>query len=293
MLTLLLFLLSGTAPATITTQPVSQTVTAPATATFCVTANGSKIVYAWYVNSVVISGAAAKCYTTPATTVAQSGEAFYVTLSNRGGTVKSNLVTLTVTPASTGTAPAITSAATATGTVGTAFTFTVTATGSPAPAITEAGALPAGITWSAPTLSGTPTTAGITDLAFTAANSAGSAGQSFIMTVNAPPPTNTLTYTQPVMPAGVVGSSYSANLLTLANVKLNGVPCSTCSFALTGGSLGSLNLSSAGLIAGTPTTAGTLSFTVTVTAGTAQVKMTIGEKHATILPAPDSGIAIH
>jgi hypothetical protein len=41
--------------------------------------------------------------------------------------------------------PTITSAASATSIVGTAFSFTVDTTGAPTPAITESGALPAGL----------------------------------------------------------------------------------------------------------------------------------------------------
>ncbi len=58
-------------------------------------------------------------------------------------------------------APAITSAASATSIVGAAFSFTVTTTGSPTPALTETGALPAGVTFTdngngTATIAGTP-----------------------------------------------------------------------------------------------------------------------------------------
>ena len=74
----------------------------------------------------------------------------------------------------TNAAPAITSANNATFTVGTAGTFTVTATGVPAPTLSESGALPSGVTFTASTgvLSGTPAagTAGSYALTFTAQN---------------------------------------------------------------------------------------------------------------------------
>ena len=44
-------------------------------------------------------------------------------------------------------APAITSSNSATAIVGTPFSFTVTTTGAPTPALTESGALPAGLTF--------------------------------------------------------------------------------------------------------------------------------------------------
>ena len=64
----------------------------------------------------------------------------------------------------------------------------MTATGTPAPTITESGALPAGVTFSAGSLSGTPTAGGIFPITFTASNGAvPPAVQHFTLTVNAPP----------------------------------------------------------------------------------------------------------
>ena len=70
-------------------------------------------------------------------------------------------------------------------------TFTVTTTGSPAPAITESGALPAGVTLTdnhngTATLAGTAATctAGTYPITITAANGVGAnATQSFVLTV--------------------------------------------------------------------------------------------------------------
>jgi Zn-dependent metalloprotease len=88
------------APA-ITSQPASQTVTAGQTATFSVTATGGSLSYQWKKNGTAISGATAASYTTPATTTADSGSSFTVTVSNSAGSVTSNAATLTVNPAST------------------------------------------------------------------------------------------------------------------------------------------------------------------------------------------------
>jgi large repetitive protein len=91
-------------------------------------------------------------------------------------------------------APAITSAAAATFTTGQLGTFNVTASGLPFPAITETGALPAGVFFvdnlrGTAFLYGTPAagTGGTYNLAITAANGEGSAfTQSFVLTVLQP-----------------------------------------------------------------------------------------------------------
>jgi hypothetical protein len=85
-----------TAP-TITTQPVSQTVTAGQTATFSVVANGTgPLSYQWQQNGVNIAGATASSYTTSATTTSQSGTKYDVVVSNSAGSVTSTSATLTV-----------------------------------------------------------------------------------------------------------------------------------------------------------------------------------------------------
>src|SRR5262249_23865895 len=67
----------------ITTPPVSQTVTAPATATFSVVASGTApLSYQCQKNGSNISGATSASYTTPATTTADSGSTFRVVVSN-------------------------------------------------------------------------------------------------------------------------------------------------------------------------------------------------------------------
>ena len=91
---------------TITTQPSNQTVTAGQTATFTVVASGTApLSYQWLENMgsgfTDISGATSASYTTPATTSANSGNTFEVTVSNSQGPVTSNAATLTVTSSST------------------------------------------------------------------------------------------------------------------------------------------------------------------------------------------------
>jgi HYDIN/CFA65/VesB family protein/Ig-like domain-containing protein len=81
----------------ITAQPISQTATAGKTATFTVAATGTApLSYQWQTNGMPISGATSSSYTTPATTTADNGAQFNVTVSNSAGNVTSNAVTLTV-----------------------------------------------------------------------------------------------------------------------------------------------------------------------------------------------------
>lgn len=83
---------------TITAQPANRTVTAPATATFTVTASvapTAALTYQWKKNGTNISGATAASYTTPATTQGDTGT-FTVVVSSAGAApVTSTGATLT------------------------------------------------------------------------------------------------------------------------------------------------------------------------------------------------------
>ncbi len=119
------------APPTITTQPASATVTAGATATFTVVASGTApLSYQWNLGGTAITGATSASYTTPATTLADNGSSFTVTVTNAQGTVTSSAAVLTVQAA-----PVFTTQPVGTTTVlaGTSVTFTAAATGNPAP----------------------------------------------------------------------------------------------------------------------------------------------------------------
>ena len=90
-----------TAPS-IGTQPSSQTVLAGQTATFSVQAAGTApLKYQWQKGTAAISGETSPSYTTPATTLADSGSQFSVVVSNSIGTITSSIATLTVTATST------------------------------------------------------------------------------------------------------------------------------------------------------------------------------------------------
>ncbi len=113
---------------------------------------------------------------------------FTILARNSAGST-SQTFTLTVVQLSR--APSITSRPNATAVVGRYFSFRVIATGYPAPSFTEVGALPAGVSFtSAGQLSGTPRSgsAGTYPLTITATNSAGSASQTFSLTVIRPTP---------------------------------------------------------------------------------------------------------
>ena len=113
----------------ITTQPISQTVTAGQTASFSVAATGtSPLSYQWRKNSVAICGATSSSYTTPATTNSDNRAQFTVMVSNTAGSVTSSAATLTVNAAPV--APSIsTQPSSQTVTAGQTASFSVAAAG--------------------------------------------------------------------------------------------------------------------------------------------------------------------
>jgi len=83
----------------ITVQPVSQTVTAGQSTSFSVSAMGSGVTYQWQKNGGALTGATNSSYSTPVTTVSDSGSEFTVTVTNNFGSVTSNPAFLTVNTA--------------------------------------------------------------------------------------------------------------------------------------------------------------------------------------------------
>ena len=120
---------NSTAP-TITSQPVSQNVTAGEAATFAVAASGTgPLTYQWQKNGADISGANSSSYTTPPVATADSGVSYRARVSNSSGTATSSAATLTVTESAV--APAITTQpASQSVALGQPAVFTVTAKGS-------------------------------------------------------------------------------------------------------------------------------------------------------------------
>jgi hypothetical protein len=84
----------------ITTQPVSQSVTIGQTATFSVAATSGTLplTYQWQKNGANIAAANSSSYTTPATTILDGGEKFTVVVTNTTENVTSSAATLTVNP---------------------------------------------------------------------------------------------------------------------------------------------------------------------------------------------------
>ncbi len=100
----------NTAPVapSITTPPVSQTITAGGTAVFSVVAGGNApLSYQWLRNLVAIPGATSPSYTTSPMLTADSGSSFICTVTNAVGSVTSTAAILTVNAAPV--APSITS----------------------------------------------------------------------------------------------------------------------------------------------------------------------------------------
>ena len=179
---------------------------------------------------------------------------FTVTAANDGGTT-SKPFTITVTPAPT--APVISPAALPSGTVGTAYKQTLSATGT-APISWSASGLPSWLSFDTTThaLSGTPTAAGSFSFEIKAANGvAPDATKTYTITVAAAPVAPAITTAS--LPSGTVGKAYSQQLSATGTAP---VMWSIASGSLPAG----LTLSSAGVLSGTPTAAG--SFAVTVRA---------------------------
>ena len=92
-----------------------------------------------------------------------------------------------------GQSPQLTSPLTAQGTVGQPFSYTLTATGA-GPITYTTSALPAGLLFTSPLITGTPTISGTTPITLTATNTLGHASQSLAITIQpaASPPSNWL-----------------------------------------------------------------------------------------------------
>ncbi len=88
---------------TITIPPANRTVTEGQTATFTVSVSGTApFTYQWKKNNTTIPGATGASYTTPATTLADSGSTYSVVVTNGQGSATGGPATLTVNPAGGG-----------------------------------------------------------------------------------------------------------------------------------------------------------------------------------------------
>jgi hypothetical protein len=83
-------------------EPKSQSVTAPASATFCISPPGTgSPSYQWYKNGTPISGATSSSYTTPPTTWGTNGASYTVAVTDGGSVTTTSPAVLTVYPTPT------------------------------------------------------------------------------------------------------------------------------------------------------------------------------------------------
>ena len=175
--------------------------------------------------------------------------------------------------------PAISSPSSTTFLVGTSGSFKVTSAGIPTPDVTEAGALPAGVTYvdnhdGTGTISGTPTASGVFSISLTAQNGIGSpVTQSFTLAVNQAPSitsANSTTFT-----VGSAGS-FTVNAAGYPNPSLSETG------TLPGGVTFVDNGNGTGTLGGTPVAAGTFGISFTAqngigSAATQSFTLTVGK----------------
>ena len=165
----------------------------------------------------------------------------------------SDTKTFTVIIAPAPVQPTITTASLPNGTVGTIYSETLTATGDETMVWTiDDGALPGGLTLSGNVISGIPTAAGTFTFTVKAENGAGFDTKVFTVAI-APAPVPPI-ITTASLPNGKVGTIYSGTLTATGDTEI--------AWSIDDGALpGGLTLSG-NVISGTPTTAGTFTFTV-------------------------------
>jgi hypothetical protein len=182
------------------------------------------------------------------------------------------------------------------GTVSSAYSATLAAAGGTTPYSwsLSAGSLPAGVTLSGSgVISGTPTASGTASFTVRVADSSApaktaTANLSIAVAVAVTP----VTISTSSLPGGTVSSAYSSTLAAAGGTT-------PYSWSLSAGSLpAGLTLSGSGVISGTPTAAGTSSFTIKVTDSSAQsdtanlslaISVATGGGGATVVLCPNNG----
>src|SRR5438067_2512929 len=163
------------------------------------------------------------------------------------------LVLVAAGTALAGPKPVITSPTAATGQVGVAFSYQITASNGPIISYNATG-LPGGLSVNTSTglISGTPTTAGTYSVTISATNSSGTGSATLTLTIKPPPPVITSATTA----SGTVGIAFSYQITATNNPT---------SYNATGLPSGLSVNTSAGVVSGTATTAGTYIVTISAT----------------------------
>jgi hypothetical protein len=277
--------LTNSAPS-ITLQPISQTITSGQMATFLVSASGTgALSYQWKKNGTPIPGATFSRYTTPAETTSDNLAQLSVVVSNSVGSITSSAAILTVELAASGGSLQITTATLPGGRIGITYQPLLVASGGTAPYRwgLASGSLPPGLSISAASIFGIPTTAGPSSFALSVTDSstpiAQTAKQS--LSISIAPNVSPLQVTTTFLPNDEVGAPYSISLSATGGATA--YTWSISSGALPPG----LSLNSTGTISGTPTVVGTLNFTVQVRDSTTPAAQTTAKPLGlTVLPAP-------
>ncbi len=251
------------APALSVTTVTLPAATAHAPYAIALGATGGTLPYTWSLDTGTLPdgltmGGAGVISGTPGTAGVTD---FVVKVTDDDGTSATQAVSITVNPPLS-----ITTLALPDGTVGLPYSAAVTATGGTAPLAWSipSGALPDGLTMDATgAISGTPTTAGHS--AFSArVDDDAAADATAALTIDVKPPVAIATAS---LPAATVGTPYAATLNAV-----NGTTPYTWSIAV-GALPAGLTVDAAGAISGTPTTAGTSTFTARVDDGAGSFAM--------------------
>jgi hypothetical protein len=197
---------------------------------------------------------------TPTTTGTSS---FTVSVIDSSSPVESTTANLSIAIAAAATGVQITTSSLAAGQTNTSYSASLTATGGTAPYTwsVSSGSLPAGLTLSnAGQISGTPSTAGTSSFTVAVSDSSSPAATATAnLSIAISASATAVHVTTPSLSGGVIKTAYSAMLAATGGKT-------PYSWLVSSGSLpAGLALSAAGQISGTPTTAGTYSFTVKVT----------------------------
>lgn len=172
-------------------------------------------------------------------------------------------------------------------TAGVAYSQVLTISGGIAPyAVVQSGTLPAGLSFDAGsrTFSGTPTQSGSFNISVTVTDSTGGTAatvtNNYTLTVAVP----TLSMTPASVPDAVAGEAYSQSFVASGGVA-------PYAYSVSAGALpAGLTLSAAGQLSGTPTVAGSFSFSVTATDSTSGTAGSVTNAYSLTLSVPTIAI---